>query len=913
MIRRDLFETMGGFDEGYVNGVEDVDLCLRARDRGYRVRYVPEAVLEHHEGVSEGRYDHVQPNLQKFANRFQGRFDGQARFVPVMDCGSGIAATEARGLRGVWEGTQFVHHSLSIVNMSMTGELLKDDRVELRLIPFEAPTFGPQENTKKYGPIADALQHRLSGAPDFHVRHKWPPDFAAPASGHWIMYQPWEFGRIPQSWVAPIQKSVDEVWVYSFYVKQCYVDSGIDPDRVHVVPLGVDSVRFNPGAVPLNLKTDKSFKFLFVGGTIYRKGIDILLNAYKQSFTAEDDVCLVLKGVGEDTFYKGQTAGELIRQIQQDPKAPEILYMTEELSDDQMASLYTACDCLVHPYRGEGFGMPVSEAMACDLPVIVTRGGSTDDFCVEDTVYFVEADRRDIGFNEETAGQTWLYEPQIDSLIEQMNLVIKHPEEAREKGQLGGNHVREHLTWQQASDRAVERLEAVCAKPIRRTISLPGVRLAEPEPARAAGAVDCLLLAADGDERTLAGFALERYTNLELAKHVIDTSTSEIGTGARLNAVLPGLDSDIVIVLRGDVIVTEDWLESLLVAFDLGEDVGIVVPSTPDGRGDQAVGARYRSKKKELQKFARKIKNLYSGQTADLDSVSSACVLIRRDLLVDLGGFETTFGTDAFIDDLVRRMGQKGYRAVCIQDVYVHSESENAIEEARERKAVRHLADGDRHRVNGDGEKALGCYREALELKPDYVEAVLISSAVLLELDRPEEAAQPFYPLVEKHPDSARIQNYLGRCLFKAGKTEEARTRFDLALTLMPQFAEARGNLAVLLWEQGRLDEAVEHMIAAAELAPNDPDTLFNIGMIYAQLGQNTEAIEALTGYLTISPEDNNTRVHLAALLIDTGRESEGLEELEHVLGEDPEHEDATRVLRQLEQLVAANDSPQGI
>jgi GT2 family glycosyltransferase/2-polyprenyl-3-methyl-5-hydroxy-6-metoxy-1,4-benzoquinol methylase/Flp pilus assembly protein TadD/spore maturation protein CgeB len=911
MIRRDLFESMGGFDEAYVNGVEDIDLCLRTRDRGFRVRYVSESVLEHHEGMSEGRYDHVEPNLQKFAQRFMGRFDGQGRFLPVVD-GETVDTRSQSALRGVWEGTQFVRHSLSIVNTAMANELLNDDRVELRLIPYEAPTFGPEEDPETYLPIAKALQHSLSGVPDFHVRHKWPPDLSAPASGHWIMFQPWEFGRIPQAWVEPIQNRVDEVWAYSFYVKQCYVDSGIDPDRVQVVPLGVDSERFTPDAPPIKLDTDKTFKFLFVGGTIYRKGIDVLLNAYQRSFTAKDDVCLVLKGVGEDTFYSGQTAGELIRQIQSDPNAPEILYLTEELSDDDIAGVYTACDCLVHPYRGEGFGMPVAEAMACDLPVIVTRGGSTDDFCVEDTAYFVEADRRDIAFNEETAGQTWLLEPQIDSLIEQMNLVIKHPEEAKEKGKLGGDHVRENLTWKQTSDRAVERLEAVCASPVRRTITLPGVRLSEPAPAVASGSVDCLILATESDERTLAGHALERYTSHDLNTRVIDAA-GETPVGGLLNVALPELTTDVVLLLREDTIVTEGWLDALLAGFDQGEDVGIVVPSTPDGRGDQAVSARYRSKKKELQKFARKNKNRFAGQTCELDSVSSACVLIRRDLLVDLGGFEATFETDAFIDDLVRRAAQKGTRTVCVRDVFVHSETDSAIEEARERKAVRSLADGDVHRLNDEPEAALACYREALEHKSDYVEAVLICSAVLLEMERPEEAAEPFYALVEKHPNSARIQNYLGRCLFKAGQTDEARERFDRALDLMPQFAEARGNLAVLHWEQGRLDEAVEHMIKAAELAPNDPDTLFNIGMIYAQLGQSTEAIEALTSYLTVSPEDNNTRVHLAALLIDAGHETEGLEALEHVLGEDPEHEDAARVLRQLEVLVAANEGPQGL
>lgn len=914
MIRRDLFETVGGFDDRYVNGVEDIDLCLRVRDRGFRVLYVAESVLQHHEGMSDGRYDHVEPNLQKFVQRFQGRFDGRGRFVPVIDSVEQADDRDTRPLRGIWEGTQFVRHSLSIVNAAMAGQLLTDERVELRLIPYETPTFGPDEDPGRYGPIASALQHRLSGPPDFHIRHKWPPDLAAPASGHWIMFQPWEFGRIPQAWVKPIQDRVDEVWAYSFYVKQCYVDSGIDPDRVQVVPLGVDHERFNPTARPLDLKTDKSFKFLFVGGTIYRKGIDILLNAYREAFSANDDVCLVLKGVGEDTFYKGQTAGDLIRQIQSDPAAPEIIYMTEELSDEAIAGLYTACDCLVHPYRGEGFGMPVAEAMACDLPVIVTKGGSTDDFCVEDTAYLVEADRRDIAFNEETAGQTWLFEPRVASLIEQMKFVRENTEEAAEKGRRGGEYVRENLTWKHSSDRAVERLEAVCAEPVRRTITLAGVDGSlggnTPEPTAAQASIDCILIASDAPDSRLAGHSRERFTEADLAtRNVVVGDTP----GPTLNAELAGLSSDFVLLLREDAIVTEGWLRPLTDVMAADDSVGIAVPSCANGRGEQAVAPKYRSKKKELQRFARRHRSRFEGQVVDVDAVSAACVMIRRELLIGLGGFEATFRTDAFIDDLVRRAAQKGYRTVCARESYVHVEpAEPSLEEARERKAVRHLAQGDAHRVAGEHDEALARYREALDLKDDYVEAALVCSATLLEMDRPEEAAEPFATLAERYPDSARIQNYLGRCLFRAGQVDEAKARFEQALTLMPAFAEAEGNLAVLLWEQGRLDEAVEHMSRAAEIAPNDPDTLFNIGMIYAQLGQGSEAIEALAGYLTLSPEDNDTRVHLAALLIDNERENEGVAELERVLTEDPEHEDAIRVLRQLEVLVAANDGTQG-
>jgi GT2 family glycosyltransferase len=59
MTRRAVFQEIGGFDEAFDISYNDVDLCLRLRQRGYLVVYTPYASLYHHQSASRGAYDPV--------------------------------------------------------------------------------------------------------------------------------------------------------------------------------------------------------------------------------------------------------------------------------------------------------------------------------------------------------------------------------------------------------------------------------------------------------------------------------------------------------------------------------------------------------------------------------------------------------------------------------------------------------------------------------------------------------------------------------------------------------------------------------------------------------------------------------------------------------------------------------------
>lgn len=72
LVRRDVFMEVEGFFEGYVNGLEDLDLCLRIRKLGWQVYYTPFCEVVHHESKTPGRMLHETFNFRIFQVRWQG-------------------------------------------------------------------------------------------------------------------------------------------------------------------------------------------------------------------------------------------------------------------------------------------------------------------------------------------------------------------------------------------------------------------------------------------------------------------------------------------------------------------------------------------------------------------------------------------------------------------------------------------------------------------------------------------------------------------------------------------------------------------------------------------------------------------------------------------------------------------------
>ncbi|MCS7000905.1 MAG: glycosyltransferase [Candidatus Kapabacteria bacterium] len=377
----------------------------------------------------------------------------------------------------IWEGPLEDASSLATINREHAWNLARSGKVHLVLVPpakAESSILLSEKLPRLRSYDVRHIEPELVRAPVVWVRHQWPPNGERPQGATWVIMQPWEMSLLPTDFV-DIFNRADEVWTPSTFCRRVFVESGVDPNKVQVIPNGVDPAIFTPaGEVPA-LPTKKRFKFLYVGGTTYRKGFDILLEAYVRAFTAADDVCLVVKDCGTRSYYQGQTAEELIAKVRSMPNAPEILYTDVDLSEEQMAQLYRACDVFVAPYRGEGFCMPALEAMACGLPVVVTEGGGTDDFVDEVVGWLLPAERRSLGSQVDGRsfpGEVFLLEPDSDVLVETLQYCYHHPNECRDKGIAASLRARTEWTWNRSTLKLLSRLDALMGTETARPSSL---------------------------------------------------------------------------------------------------------------------------------------------------------------------------------------------------------------------------------------------------------------------------------------------------------------------------------------------------------------------------------------------------------------------------------------------------------
>ena len=209
-------------------------------------------------------------------------------------------------------------------------------------------------------------------------------------------------------------------------------DHGVPPERIHVVPVGVDPELFSPRPevtrVPGRLITTAS-------ADVTMKGLSFLLEAVAKLRT-ERHVELTIIGTAKSDSAASRAISEL--------GLADAITFVSGVSDDRIVELYAEAELAVVPSLYEGFSLPAIEAMSCGVPLVATTGGALPE----------------VGG---THGETcFLTEPgDAEALAAVLREALEDPEARARVGEAGRRRVINQWSWRHTAQRTVEQYRAV--------------------------------------------------------------------------------------------------------------------------------------------------------------------------------------------------------------------------------------------------------------------------------------------------------------------------------------------------------------------------------------------------------------------------------------------------------------------
>lgn len=369
LIRRDLFERLGGFDEGYLNGFEDVDLCLRVREAGYRVRYTPQSVLYHCEGTSEGRFDYNQANYERFRARWHERFDAAGRLR--------VRTPNRRDAALAVHAPIFAPNACGEESRALVTHLAARADLAVCVTPPHSAIFQQQLAPTEAARLEALTVDEVARS---HVRLLIAPLEAIERqpNGYHIARTSFPLASPPADWVSRCN-AMDELWLPTrAHVEACRV-AGVTA-RLLEVPVAVDLARFRRDLTPLSLPVSAHKIFLTVGEWGPGRGWENLIAAWSEAFAPDDKACLLLRvhPVGRaDNPYLGPEVDACIEAClhslgrSRNEVAP-IVVLPEQLAAEAMPHLYVAAHAFVPLPFGATWGRAALEAEACGLPIVAS-------------------------------------------------------------------------------------------------------------------------------------------------------------------------------------------------------------------------------------------------------------------------------------------------------------------------------------------------------------------------------------------------------------------------------------------------------------------------------------------------------------------------------------------------------------
>ena len=217
-------------------------------------------------------------------------------------------------------------------------------------------------------------------------------------------------------------------------------DHKVDPEHIHVVPVGVDPEMFRPipgvRRVPGRIVTTAS-------ADVAMKGLKYLLEAVAKLRT-ERNVELVIIGRPAE----GSASADLFAEL----GLTDCVSWVHGVSDERIVELYSEAEVAVVPSLYEGFSLPAIEAMSCGVPLVTTTGGALPEVA---------------GSHGETCFQ--VSPGDGEALAAMLGAVLDQPDVRDRVGANGRQRVIDQWSWHHTAERTVDQYRALLDRQTPRT------------------------------------------------------------------------------------------------------------------------------------------------------------------------------------------------------------------------------------------------------------------------------------------------------------------------------------------------------------------------------------------------------------------------------------------------------------
>jgi len=219
-------------------------------------------------------------------------------------------------------------------------------------------------------------------------------------------------------------EAADFISVPSQFVKNTFLERGVDEAKLIQVPYGVSLDSFTPPEAGQR-ERDNVFRFIHVGGVNLRKGCHYLLQAFQK-----------LNLPNAELLFVGPVASEM-EPFRERYASPSIIFQGA-VPQSELVHFYAKAHAFCLASLEEGLAMVTAQAMACGLPVIATTNTGAEDLVREGAEGFIVPIR------------------DTNALAERMLWAYEHREAASAMGASAHDRIRSNFSWRDYGDRILK-------------------------------------------------------------------------------------------------------------------------------------------------------------------------------------------------------------------------------------------------------------------------------------------------------------------------------------------------------------------------------------------------------------------------------------------------------------------------